>query len=57
MINEELLKIMACPLCKTRISHDKAYGYFICNRCKLMFPILDGIPILLRDKAEPFEKV
>jgi hypothetical protein len=50
MIDEELLKILACPVCKTDIilKDDK----LICTSCKRKYPIKDGIPIMLVEEAE-----
>ena len=49
-MDENLLKIMACPKCKGDI---KKEGMFItCNKCKLAFPILeDRIPDMLIEDA------
>ncbi len=52
-MNNELLDILACPVCRTHISQDNAGAYFICLGCNSRFPIIDGIPVLLRDQAEP----
>lgn len=50
MIDSELLKILACPLCKTdvELKNDK----LICIKCKRRYPIKDGIPIMLVEEAE-----
>ena len=50
MIDEELLKILACPLCKNdvKLENDK----IVCTSCKRRYPIRDGIPIMLIDEAE-----
>jgi hypothetical protein len=50
MIDEEFLKILACPACKTaiRLEADR----LVCDRCGRRFPIRDGIPILLLEEAE-----
>ena len=52
MINEELLKILACPACKAEV---KLMGErLICQnqKCGLRYPIRDGIPVMLIDEAE-----
>jgi len=50
MIDEELLKILACPFCKADIAlkGDK----IICLKCARKYPIKDGIPIMLIEEAE-----
>lgn len=50
MINEELLKILACPFCKSDVvlRGDK----IVCLKCTRKYPIKDGIPIMLIEEAE-----
>ena len=50
MINDELLKILACPSCRAdvRLEGDR----IVCTICGLRYPIRDGIPIMLIDEAE-----
>jgi uncharacterized protein YbaR (Trm112 family) len=50
-ISKELLKILACPKCKGDIQLKEDESGFICNACKLMYPIKDDIPIMLIDEA------
>lgn len=50
MIDKELLKILACPLCKTdlKLEGDR----IVCSKCARRYPVKDGIPIMLIDEAE-----
>jgi uncharacterized protein YbaR (Trm112 family) len=50
MIDQELMEILACPLCKThvRLEGDR----IICDNCGRRYPIRDGIPVMLIDEAE-----
>ena len=52
MINEELLNILACPACKSRVVLKE--NRIICTnaQCGLRYPIRDGIPVMLIDEAE-----
>jgi len=49
---KETLEILACPKCKGDIklteksSIGEEYG-FMCKKCKLLYPIKDGIPVML----------
>ncbi|MBA3063844.1 Trm112 family protein [Candidatus Woesearchaeota archaeon] len=45
-IPKKLLKILACPLCKSDIKYNKYRTKLICTKCKAIYPIKDGIPIL-----------
>ena len=52
-INKELLEILACPKCKGDITlNDKEDG-LVCEKCKLLYPIRDGIPVMLIEEASP----
>ena len=46
-----LLDILVCPICKGRLTHDKAAKELICNADKLAYPIKDGIPIMWVEEA------
>ena len=54
MINEELLKILACPLCKADVIEKDEK--IVCTKCNRKYPIKDGIPIMLIEEAEVNEK-
>ena len=49
-ISQELLSILACPLCKTSVRLDA--GKLVCDTCGRRYRIDDGIPIMLIDEAE-----
>lgn len=55
-ISEELLEILVCPKCKGSLVHDEAENILVCNRCRLIYEIRDGIPIMLIEEARPVEK-
>lgn len=54
-ISEDLLDILACPKCKGEIKLNQSQTGLICARCKLLYEIRDGIPIMLIDEAKPLE--
>jgi hypothetical protein len=54
-ISKELLDILACPKCKGDIRLNEAGNGLICDSCKLLYPIKDGIPVMLIDEAEKIE--
>lgn len=45
MINKDLLKILACPKCKADLKLSN--NSLKCVKCKKVYEIKDGIPILL----------
>ena len=56
MIKKELLDILACPVCKgsVRLSGDK--NGLICEKCRLVYEIRDGIPVMLADEAKEWKE-
>ena len=44
-MNKELLKILACPVCKSDLKKRK--GKLVCVKCDEDYEIKDDIPILL----------
>jgi uncharacterized protein YbaR (Trm112 family) len=54
IISKELLEILACPLCKTDVElieyKTNEHG-LKCSKCKRIYPIKDGIPVMLVDEA------
>ena len=51
MISQDLLDILACPVCKTPLDLT-ASGKLQCISCRRLYPIRDGIPILLESEAQ-----
>jgi uncharacterized protein YbaR (Trm112 family) len=52
MIDEELLAILACPVCKESIEYLKDREKLRCSKCKRLYPIREGIPVMLVEEAE-----
>lgn len=55
-IGKNLLNILACPKCKGDLKLTEKEDGLICDRCKLLYPIRDGIPVMLIDGAMPVGK-
>ena len=53
----ELLQILVCPKCKGELEHRAggASEMLVCHACRLVYPVEDGIPIMLIDEAKPLE--
>lgn len=51
--DKKLLDIVACPVCKGKLEYDKATQQLICKADKLAYPITEGIPVLLENRAIP----
>jgi len=48
--NIELFSILACPQCKKGFSKNDS-SQLVCEDCKVKYPVIHGVPILLKDKA------
>lgn len=48
---EELLDLLVCPQSKGKLQYDKENQELICLESKLAYPIIDGIPVMLINKA------
>jgi uncharacterized protein YbaR (Trm112 family) len=51
VIDETLLAILACPVCKAPLRLEGES--LVCTKTEVRFPIEDGIPSLLPDSAQP----
>ena len=54
-IDPRLLEILVCPLTKGSLDYDAARQELISRTAKLVYPIRDGIPIMLPDEARDLE--
>ena len=50
-VDPELLNILACPDCKTKVEFVKNDTALKCGQCKRVYPIKDDIPVMLIDEA------
>jgi len=52
-IDDWLLEILACPACHAPLREDTAASELACTNaaCGLVYPVRDGIPVLLVDEA------
>lgn len=50
-MDQRLLSIMACPVCKGDLSYVKEQDELICKFDGLAFPVRDGIPVMLEGEA------
>ena len=50
-ISPELLAILACPRCKEGIQPMEDGSYLVCSACRVKYPVVDGIPLMLIEEA------
>ena len=47
----KLMEILACPVCKGKLDHNKEQQELICKFDRLAYTIEKGIPVLLESEA------
>ncbi len=57
MLSEELLAILACPACKSKVA--LVGKWLVCQNdaCKRKYPIKDDIPIMLIEEGDKYVHV
>lgn len=55
VICQQLLEILACPLCKGPVRPVDEPKALVCDNCRLRYPIVDDIPVMLIDEAQPLD--
>ncbi len=51
LVAKELLDILVCPECKQPLTYRLEPESLKCPRCHRVYPVRDGIPVLLIDEA------
>jgi uncharacterized protein YbaR (Trm112 family) len=51
VLDGRLLEILACPLCKSPLVHNREASVLICRADRLAFPVVDGVPVMLENEA------
>ena len=54
--DKELLNILVCPKSGGTLEYDEKNNELICNESNLAYPIVDGIPVMLVEKARDTNK-
>jgi len=51
-MDQELLSILACPACRTKV--EMREDWIVCTNpsCGLQYPVRDGIPVMLVEEAK-----
>lgn len=52
-IEPRLLEILVCPECHERVRELEAGNGLECVGCGRIYPVKDGIPVMLVDEASP----
>jgi uncharacterized protein YbaR (Trm112 family) len=51
-ISEQLLEILVCPACRAKVKLEPDGCGLKCVECKRVYPIRDGIPVMLINEAK-----
>jgi uncharacterized protein YbaR (Trm112 family) len=51
MIPQDLLDILVCPVCKKPLLLRDENQSLKCGECRRVYPVRDGIPVMLVDEA------
>jgi len=54
-MEKKILEIIVCPLCKGKLDYDRIANELICRFDKLAYPVVDGIPIMVVEKARDLQ--
>jgi uncharacterized protein YbaR (Trm112 family) len=52
-LDTRLLEILICPACRGDVRELEAEGGLECSECGRVYPVRDGIPVMLVDEASP----
>ena len=50
-MDARLLEILACPVCKGPLKHQREAQVLVCRADRLAYPIRDDIPVMLEEEA------
>lgn len=53
MIDPAFLAVLACPRCAERPPLTEQNGRLVCTKCRFSYAVIDGIPHLVAEEAEP----
>ncbi len=51
-LSQDLLDILACPVCKARVELKADGSGLKCVECRRVYPVRDDIPVMLIDEAK-----
>ncbi|MDH5572767.1 MAG: Trm112 family protein [Gammaproteobacteria bacterium] len=54
-MDNKLLDILACPVCKGKLVFMKDKNELVCKADRLAYPIRDDIPVMLEDEARQLD--
>ena len=55
-MNNDLLNLITCPVCKEKTGIMPDNNFIKCNKCGILFPVEDNIPIMLLSRSKKIDK-
>jgi uncharacterized protein len=52
-LSPKLLELLVCPACKSPVKLTPDGQGLRCAKCRLVYPIRDGFPVMIKDEARP----
>ena len=56
LLDKNLIKILVCPITKSKLLYDKINNRLISKDAGLVFPIVNGVPVLIIEEAKKFKE-
>jgi uncharacterized protein len=56
IFDKKLLDILICPVSKEQLTYDEKNNELISKKARLVYPIRNGIPIMLENEARKLVK-
>ena len=56
LLDKDLIKMLVCPITKSNLIYDTKNNELISKEAGLVFPIINGVPILILDEARNLKK-
>jgi len=54
-MDNNLLEILACPICKGELLFDRSHQELICKLDRIAYPVIDDIPVMLEHRARKLD--
>jgi uncharacterized protein YbaR (Trm112 family) len=54
-VAERVLAILCCPVCRGHLAEE--IGFLTCISCRLAYPVVHGVPWMIRERARSLDKV
>ena len=54
-IDPRLLSLLVCPVTREALQYDRERNELVSRKAGLVYPIRDGIPVMIPEEARPLE--